>query len=412
MAVYYVNLALLLLLAWPLCIYKPSAPKKIIYLVITLGYMWFLAAFRYGIGFDYYSYVLIFRQVRNTQGLSALLALPYEPGFVLLTKVMTLFVKNSIVMYGVYELLILLPVGWFVYKYCKDAWFSLWLFVTLTFYYTTMNFVRQALATSIILLAYRFLRDKKPVPYFLIVLVAASFHKTALIMVPVYFLCRIKFTKKTALFYAIGALAAYLASEPILNLVTTYIFPAYKDSIYTTPFPLVFLLVPFLIFGACLALLPLWRKRVPEEADILLNLMLYSAVIWLFITKHFILERFSHYVYIFVILALPQAVACLRRPQEDYDRLAELRSEGKKGPKTKAETAAVKTLAQNISDHQKYYWSAVVAVLLLTLMYSEFGQHVNGFHAVFPYHSEIEALDAPGINEQVDIPEGWVDFRE
>lgn len=408
MTVYYINLALIVLLAWPLCIYKPSKIKKIIYIVLTLGYMWFLATFRYGIGFDYYSYINIFRYIRDTEGFSNLLALSYEPGFTLLTKAMTLFIDNSVAMYGFYELLILIPIGWFIYKYCKDAWFAVWLFVTLSFFYTTMNFIRQTMATSIILLSYRFLRDKKPIPYFLLVLLAASFHKTALIMIPVYFLCRIKLTKKWGAIYAGLTLIGYLTSEPLLNFATTHVFKGYKDSIYVMPFSPIFLLIPVTVLVACLVMLPTWRKRC-QEADMLMNLMLYSGIIWLFITKHFILERFSHFVYIFALIAVPQAIACLLRPQEEYAQLEEMKQNG--GKKSKTEVAAMKSLSQKISDHKKYYASAVVAILLITLLYNEFGQHVNGFHAVFPYHSEIEALDTPGTNPQVTIPDGWVDFR-
>ena len=393
MLVYYINLLLILALAYPLCLRKPSKAKKLVYLGITFSYMWFLATFRHGIGFDYFSYIEIFEKVRAAQGFSALLALPYEPGFVLLSKLMTLFIHNHTVMYGVYELLILAPVVWFIYRYCKDAWFSTWLYVTLTFFYTSMNFTRQSLACSIVVLGYRFLRDKKPVPFLLLVLLAASFHYTALIMLPVYFVCHLPLSKWRATAYAGVTLVAYLASEAVLYFVTQYFFKSYRDSIYVTPFSPVFLFIPFTVFGACLALSPIWKKR-HTESTMLLNLMMYSAIIWLFITKHFILERFSMYVYVFVLLALPQAISCLRCTPEDFALRESLLAQGKnKGPKSKGDAAALRRLSQKISDHEKYYWSAVAAALLITLLYNDFGANVNGFHNVFPYQSVLEWLN-------------------
>lgn len=392
MAVYYVNLLLILGLAFPLCIYKPNRLKKMIYVVLTLSYMWLLATFRQGIGYDYYTYIEIFEKVRGAQGISGLLTLPYEWGFILVTKAMTWWISSPTVMYAVYALMVLVPIGIFVYRHCKDPWLSLWLYVTLTFFYTSMNFVRQSIACSIIVLGYGFLRDKKIVKFLLIVILAALFHKTALIMIPVCFLCYIKLNKKWGVFYGAATVLTFIFSKQILDLVTLFIFTSYHGSFYTNAFPLIFLVIPFALFGGCLALWPVWRKR-QAEADMLLNLMMYSAIIWLFITRHFILERFSMYIYVFVIIAVPQAVSALKCSQEDYDKLAEIQQEsGKKSGRNKAEHAVIRDLSQKISDHQKYYWSGVVAVLILTMIYQEFGSYVNGFHRVFPYRTSIVAL--------------------
>jgi len=397
MTVYYINLLLILALAYPLCIRKPNKIKKIAYLALTLSYMWFLATFREGIGYDYGSYIDIFQAIASTDGLQNLLALGHEPGFTLIMKLISLFTADSVVLYGALSALILIPVGWFVYRYCKDAWLSVWLYVTLTFFYTIMNFVRQSLACSVILFGYRFLKEKKPVPYFIVVLLAASMHKTALIMIPVYFLCHIRLDKKMGAFYASATLLLYLTSGWILDKITDYIFTYYKGSVYIDTqygFSLVFLVVPAVIFGACLALRYLWEKWDPA-ANMLLNLMMYSAIGWLFITKHFVIERFTQYMYIFALIAVPAAISSLKAPEEDYARLAEMRAESKRGKgKSKEEQHKLRTLSQSISDHQKYYWSAVVALILLTLVYNEFGAHVNEFHKVFPYQSVLEWLNA------------------
>ncbi len=392
MAVYYINLALILGLAYPLCIYKPTKIKKAAYLLITFGYMWFLAAFRYDTGFDYFNYLEIFKNVKAASNWQQLSGLGLEWGFLLLTKGMSLFVDSSPAIYGIYSLLILVPVAWFIYVYCKDAWLSTWLYVTLAFFYTSMNFIRQSLACGVVLLSYKFLREKKPVPYMLLILLAASFHKTALIMIPVYLLCQIKLTKKMAISYAAVTVFFYLTSSLIVNFATNYIYTYYKGTYYIDAgFPLVFLIVPFSIFGACLALRSTWINRDPD-ANLLFYLVMFSAIVWLFITRHFILERFSMYVYIFVLLALPAALSCLKASPEEYAKLAALQEEHKKGKggKTKEAQAQLRDLAQKVSDHQKYFWSAVVGLLILTGLYNDFGANVNKFHNVFPYTSILD----------------------
>lgn len=395
MAVYYVNLLLILVAAVPLCIIKPARWKKILYIVLTFSYMWFLATFRQDIGFDYRAYIAIFENVKAAGSFSELLAQPQEIGFVLLTKLMAMFVPNAVVMYGVYEVLILVPVAWFIYRYCKDVWLSVWLFVTLTFYYISMNFIRQALAGSVVLLGYKFLREKKPIPFFLIVILAALFHKTALIMIPVYFFAHIRLDKKWGAIYAAAALLFYLFSEQIVDVYTRFFFSGYRDTIWLEEgFPLMYVLFPAAYFATCLVLRSRWEKREPD-ADLLLNLMLFSVIIWLFITRHFILERFSLYVYYFVILALPSALSSLKCSDEEIREHAEMKARldsGKKGKPSKEALAAYNALGQKISDHKKYYVCAVAALILVSAIYHDFGANVNGFHGVFPYQSVLEWL--------------------
>ena len=389
MLVYYIILALIVLLAFPLCLYKPAQWKKLVYLGIVFAYLWCLSTFRYGIGFDFDSYINIFNQVKNDPNPFTLMGEGLEPGFLLLNKLMSLFVPNSVVMYGVYALLTLVPIFWFIYRYCREVWLSTWLYMTLTFFYTTMNFIRQGLACSVVVLAYKFLKERKPVPYMLIILLAASFHKTALIMIPVYFLCQLKLTWKLGALYAGVSLVAYMTSGILVDFITDYIFTGYKGTVWLTEgFPLHFLFVPTVVFGICLALKWAWEKRDPD-ATMLLNLMLYTFAIWVFITRHFILERFSMYVYIFVLVALPAALESLKAEPAVLDKQQRLADEvkNKKTKPGKEQLAELATLTQTIKDHRKYYWCAVAGVLLVTFIYHDYGGNVNGFHGVFPYQS-------------------------
>lgn len=392
MLVYYINLVLILGLAWPLCIHRPSKPKTIAYLVITFGYMWFLATFRLNIGFDYGSYLRIFNEVAETGSLmEAIRQQPFEPGFVALNYLLKPFVYDAPVLYGIYSALIFIPVGIFIYQNCKDAWLSTWMYVTLAYFYSSMNFVRANIACGISLLGYKFLRERKPIPYFIIILLASTIHRTALIMIPLYFLSLIPLNWKSGLAYGVLTITGAVAAPWLVNdVLTNYAFASYKDSIFTTNgLSLIFLMVPTTILVACLALYPVWKRRDPA-ATTLLYMAIFSWIIWLAGTRVFILERFSHYAYLLMLVALPSALSALKAAPEDYQKLAALESQSggshaKKGPKEARHE--VVQLRQKISDHQKYYWAAVIAVLIVTIIYNEFGMHVNNFHDVFPYQS-------------------------
>lgn len=375
-------------MAFPLCIYKPSMFKKALYLVITFGFMWFLAAFRYKVGFDYYNYIDIFRQVGGSPSFGEALSLQWENGFIALTWVITRITSDPVVIYGIYAALIYVPVMYFIYVYCDNAWLSTWLYVTLTFFYGSMNFIRQHVACSITLLGYRFLKEKKYVHFLIFIIIAATFHKTALILIPVCVLCHIRLDKKWGIFYSSATLAAFMVSRPFLNWLTQYVFKSYHNSVYiNSGLEMSYLLMPFMAFGVCLALKPFWEKR-DKDAVMLMNMTAYSAMIWLFIVRHLILERFSLYVYIYVIIAIPSAISCLLAGPEVHAQIEETkkRVDGYKGKAPKELTAKMKELVMTVSDGKKFYWSAVAAVLFFTLIYNQFGFY-RGFHNVFPYKS-------------------------
>ena len=392
MTVYYINLLLIAAFAYPLCIYKPSAIKKAIYLLITFSWMWFVATFRYRIGWDYFDYIDIFNQIRT---ISSIWDVRYEPGFALLTRAMTLFIHDYVVMYGVYQVLIMVPVMWFIYRYCKNVWLAVWLYVTLTFFYMSMNFTRQALACSITLLGYKFLRERKLIPYMLIVLLAGSFHFTALIMIPIYFLCHLKLTKKLAIFYGSVTLVLYLTAPLIIYFITEFVFTGYRGSIYVEEsLGFRYMLVPISILATCLILLPKWKKRDPH-AIMLTNMMLYSAIIWFFVTRIFIIQRFAVYPEILMMVALPAVLSTLLASDEDYATLKELKSAPSLRGKNKmpagqeSDEEKLERLQKTIKERQVYYWSAVAAIIIVTLIYHSLGVNM-GFHNVFPYQSVLD----------------------
>ena len=73
-----------------------------------------------------------------------------------------------------------------IQKYSQDIPYSLLLFLMLS-YCGMINGIRQVLAGAVIFLGLPFLRDKKFMPYALLVLLASTIHASAIIMLPLYF---------------------------------------------------------------------------------------------------------------------------------------------------------------------------------------------------------------------------------
>ena len=211
MAVYLILMALVLVLAYPLIEHKPNVVKKLCYVIVTFGAMYLISVFRYGLGNDYYSYIYIFWNIKNAPGLS-IFNYGYEPGFTIVTKLISMFTADVNIMYAVYALLILIPTAYAIFRYSENIWMSTMMFISLTFFYCSLSFIRQSIAFAIILCAYRFMKERNHFMVLLFIFLACLFHSTVIVLIPLYLIAAfIKPTKITVPIYAILTALVYLS---------------------------------------------------------------------------------------------------------------------------------------------------------------------------------------------------------
>ena len=395
MIIYIVMFALMLVLAYPLCIKNPSRLKNGIYVGAVFLMFYLVSVFRYGIGNDYLSYMVIFDDISKA-GWGEIFGLGYEPGFALLTKLISVVTTDITAIYCLYAPFILVPAAFAIYKYSPNVWISCVSYLCLTFFYASMSFIRQSIAASVILLAFCFLRDKKIIPMILMALLATAFHYTSLVILPLLLLALLfKPTKKSLIIYG-GVTAVVYAAYMImlkgfninpLNLIAdaaTAIFNKNFSSYVGTIFfqeglDWYYVIMPFAILAVTLAAyFKGWSSK--KEARVLTNFMLFTATFWLFSTIVFILERFSMYMFIYVVIALPSMLEYYKEYFAEKNR---------------------NTLkkAQKNSNNYPLYAGLLVAGLFA---YNVFGMCMN-YHGVFPYVCnipEIEQMSNNSLNQQ------------
>lgn len=396
MIIYIVMFALMLVLAYPLCIKNPSKLKNGIYVGAVFLMFYLVSVFRYGIGNDYLSYMQIFDDIYRADW-GQIFALGYEPGFALLTKLISAVTTDITAIYCIYAPFILVPAAIAIYKYSKNVWISCIAYMCLTFFYASMSFIRQSIAASIILLAFCFLRDKKIVPMILMALLATAFHYTALVILPLFlFAVLFKPTKKSLIIYGSVTVVVYAAYMILLkgfginplNLIAdaaTAVFRKDFSSYIGTVFfqnglDWYYVIMPLAVLAITLiAYFKGWGEK-NSEARVLTNFMLFTATFWLFSTIVFILERFSMYMFIYVVLALPSMLEYYK------DYLAE-------------KNKKILKKSEKKSNNYPLYAGLLVAGLFA---YNVFGMCV-GYHGVFPYVCnipEVEQVSNNSLNAQ------------
>lgn len=109
-----------------------------------------------------------------------------EPLFNLLNRFLYHFTQNSYILFAVVAVLLLSFMFLTIFQQSEYLTLSILIFVVSGDFFNSQNQIRQMLATAILLYALKYVYDRNWKHYFLLLLIAAGIHISALLFVPVY----------------------------------------------------------------------------------------------------------------------------------------------------------------------------------------------------------------------------------
>lgn len=118
-------------------------------------------------------------------------------GYITLNRYVFIFIVTIVV----YTLLFIS-----IKRYCRNYPFAVIVFLGLWFFFT-FTYMRQVMAATIGWLSIKYVIDRKPIQFFLIVFIAFTFHNSAIVLAPFYFIPARKYDQVFVFFVLIGALA-------------------------------------------------------------------------------------------------------------------------------------------------------------------------------------------------------------
>ena len=138
-----------------------------------------------------------------------------ESGYVLLNWVVGRlgFSFHSFLVF--YAAIVVGSVSLFIYRYCENAALGFATFISLGAFVSFFGILRQSLALAIFLLAIPALERRKPIRFFLIVIIAGLFHQSLFIAAVLYFVVKLKANKALYVIF-IGASLALTVITPVL----------------------------------------------------------------------------------------------------------------------------------------------------------------------------------------------------
>lgn len=169
----------------------------------------------------------------------------FEIGFVLLCRLLEAAFESDRVLLVAMGVLILLPFGRYYERESSQPMVALMAFVALGMYMHAIIFWRQLAAMAILTFAIPYIRQRKLLPFLLILLAAMSFHKTAVVFLWIYLIYNVPIGKWLLIGCAGLAVVLGFFGNDIIDLGIALLYPKYA-------------LFPRLVIGGYTLLALLW----------------------------------------------------------------------------------------------------------------------------------------------------------
>lgn len=204
------------------------------------------------------------------------------------------------------------------YKYSRMIEICLYVFITGGFYIVSMNGIRQVLASAILFTGITFILEGKWFKYILVVLFASTFHQSALVLIPIYFLVRFKAWSR-ATFTLLGcSIIIVFGFDQFSSLLFSAIegtqYGEYKEfdeggaNVIRVAVDAVPLVLAYLGRDKLRELLP--------KSDYIVNMSLIGFVFMIISTQNWIFARFSIYFNLYQLILISWVIKVFREKDQ------------------------------------------------------------------------------------------------
>lgn len=169
--------------------------EKNVFLLLFLGVtlIFFAANKGLDVGTDTFNYYQNFQFIETDKYQRTYYGMQFV--WYLFTLIIYKLFNYDIYMYICYSIIVMF-FSCFIYKCSKHYLLSILLFLLLYFYFQSFNVMRQYLAISFVAYGYTFLCNGNKSKFHLALLLASCFHFSAIILLPLSFLCKMRLTNR------------------------------------------------------------------------------------------------------------------------------------------------------------------------------------------------------------------------
>ena len=185
---------------------------------------------------------------------------------------------------------------------------SIFIYITFQFYIFAFSGLRQSIAYSIVWLSLIFVKQRKFIKFILMVLLASTFHKTAFIFLPIYFIANKKITLKYILLFFSAFMGMLVLKVPLVTFITRYLYSTYEVSNSAGGYTLLILLLAIFIFFILIR-----NKKIENfrDNDIWFNMLIIAILIQTLASTQGNIARLTMYYSFSIVFLIPNVLSTL-----------------------------------------------------------------------------------------------------
>lgn len=207
-----------------------------------------------------------------------------------------------------------------LYKYSRIFELSVYVYITSGMFTTSMNGIRQYLAAAIAFTATKYLLKGNFYKYTIIILLASTIHKTALVLLPIYFIVRREaWTKVT---YILLTLAIFIVLG--FNEFSSVLFAAVEDTKYGhySNFSEGGSSIQRVIVSAVPVIIAYLGKdklrKIWPQSDVIVNMSIISVVFLTIATQNWLFARFNIYFGLYSLILISWIVKVFKENNQKF----------------------------------------------------------------------------------------------
>ena len=328
------------------------------------------AALRIDVGNDYGNYVNTFHEIYVGGYVVT------EPGFNWLVRFLFLLSggENYLLVFGLFAVVTAVIFLKAMYDQSVDFTLSFALFMLLGLYFRTFNTVRYYFVLAVTLYSLRYVLKREYGKFVLLILLAALFHKSVLVVIPLYLIAAFPWKK-----WQVALGAAFAVSLPLFQgfwmKVVLWLYPSYQNTVYLQKETGLEGSLMGIIRCAAVLLLGLfaYQETIKENRANLFYFKLNLLGLALYTCASFLplVSRFGYYLITAHVLLVPGIL--MGMPDEAPEP---------------GGTSALRLLKKGVGKKKKVMFLLTAAFCLLYFAYFLLTAHQEGVR-VLPYHSWI-----------------------
>lgn len=205
------------------------------YLLVVLVVLSLVMGLRGNISTDYLNYIYGFQRYRSMSLGELVFSAQKDPGFAILEWLIGRFTDNSAVLFVILAAITVFAYLKFFKSYSPSVWMSVILLLCIGNYYMSANMTRQIMVGALFGLALKYVMEEKLLQYIVAVLLLATMHQSAIVMLPLYFFLKMKWKKRTVkisitVFFIVAVVTAVF-SHTLVNVAMNFFYQDYSYGI-------------------------------------------------------------------------------------------------------------------------------------------------------------------------------------